>query len=387
MISITEALDIVLGQNSPALKATVSTEDSLGSCLAESVFSDLDLPSFDNSAMDGYAVCGNKTQYRLIGEVAAGATADFALKEGEAVRIFTGGKIPRDTTAVIMQEKVDREDGVITIGDEVVQGKNIRRRGEEIAMGEKVYEAGHKVTPASVGVLNGLGLTEVVVHEKPRVSIIATGDELIEPGVPLKEGQIYESNGATLTTALKQYGFSETSRTKVKDDFDSIKSRIEAHLEESDVVLISGGISVGDYDFVKQALIENGVKELFHKVKQKPGKPLFFGKRDHKYVFGLPGNPASSLISFYIYVLPLLQKLSGAKTVGLSRVALPIAHDYDMKSDRPTFFKGYLENGKVSLTGGQGSSMIHSLSLGNAIVFIEGTKVINRNDLVDCYLL
>ncbi|MFT6867291.1 MAG: molybdopterin molybdotransferase [Cyclobacteriaceae bacterium] len=387
MISIKEALAIVLAQDAPKLQTRKSVNEALGYNLAGDITSPLDLPSFDNSAMDGYAVCGYDETFTLKGEIAAGSTTENELSEGEAMRIFTGGKVPKNATAVIMQEKTKTQGKLLNISDEVVKGKNIRLTGEEIKKGHKVFESGQHVTPATIGILNSLGFQEIDVFEKPRISMITTGNELINPGTPLEEGQIYESNGPTMIAALNQFGFECQAHTQIKDDFDAIKWTIGEQLDQSDLLLISGGISVGDYDFVKQALIENGVAECFYKVDQKPGKPLFFGRRNNAFVFGLPGNPASGLTCFYIYVLPLLQQLAGAKKVGLNQIKLPIAHDFIIKSDRPTFYKALIEDGKVSLLDGQSSSMLHSLALGNAIVFLDAPKIIEKEDLVDCYML
>ncbi len=387
MISIKEALAIVLAQDGSQMQIKISANKALGYNLAEAISSTLDLPPFDNSAMDGYAVCGYEETFNIKGEIAAGNTKSNELKEGEAMRIFTGGKVPTNTTAVIMQEKTKTHGKLLNISDEVVKGKNIRMKGEEIKKGQIVFETGHHITPATIGIINSLGIQEISVFEKPRIGMITTGNELVQPGNTLLEGQIYESNGPTIMAALQQYGFACQGNVQIKDDFDAVKWSIGEQLGQSDVLLISGGISVGDYDYVKQALVENGVEELFYKVDQKPGKPLFFGKRNNTFVFGLPGNPASGLTCFYIYVLPLLQKLAGAKRTGLNQIKLPIAHDFTMKSDRPTFFKAHIEEGKVSLMNGQSSSMLHSLALGNAIVFLDAMKLIEKGDLVECYLL
>jgi molybdopterin molybdotransferase len=270
---------------------------------------------------------------------------------------------------------------------EVVKGQNIRRTGEELKKGDLVFDVGQKITPAAVGTLSSLGLSKVLVFDQPIIHIVTTGNELVVPGLVLREGQIYESNGATLQSALNQYGFACHSRSQIKDDFDAIKLGIGKALEKVDVILISGGISVGDYDFVKKALEENGVKELFYKVAQKPGKPLFFGRKEGVFVFALPGNPASALTCFYMYVLPLIQKLKGETNPGLLKLNLPLAHEYEMKSDRPTFFKANISEGKVSLMHGQGSSMLHSLALGNALVFLEIQKSYALGEMVETYIL
>ncbi|WP_258105711.1 molybdopterin molybdotransferase MoeA [Marinoscillum sp. MHG1-6] len=387
MISITEAQNIVKTQDVRTKNSVRPVAEALGYCLSQPIVSSMNLPAFDNSAMDGYAVCGYEETYEVIGEVAAGDISAVSLKEGEAVRIFTGGKVPENTTAVIMQEKVAIKGHLLNVKDDVVRGKNIRVKGSEIKRDEEVFGSGQKISPATVATLSSIGLSEVNVFEKPVIRMITTGNELVSPGEPLDDGQIYESNGATLIAAAQQLGFICDEQIRVKDDFDKIKWTIGEQLGQCDVLLLSGGISVGDYDYVKRSLEENGVSELFYKVAQKPGKPLYFGRRDQAFVFALPGNPASALTCFYIYVLPLLQKLAGGVPTGLTQVNLPLAEEYTMKSDRPTYFKAALNDGKIHLLGGQSSAMLHSLALGNAMVLLDKQKLYEENEMVTTYIL
>jgi molybdopterin molybdotransferase len=387
MITIEQAAEIIQSQD---VKRTVTErpiEESLGYWLAEEITSPFDLPSFDNSAMDGYAVAGVSESYKITGEIQAGDTSAKKLREGEAVRIFTGAKIPDNTTAVVMQEKTRVEGDRLFVDGEVSEGQHIRLRGNELSSGQTVFKPGHLISPASIGMIGSLGINSVKVYQKPSVRIISTGNELVPPGDTKELGQIYESNSFALQSALESYGFRCDEKNHIKDDFSAIKQGISAFLESSDVVLISGGISVGDYDFVKQALEENGVQELFYKVFQKPGKPLYFGRRDDTFVFALPGNPASSLTCFYIHVLPLLQKLSGANSTGLQRLDVPIDHEYINTSDRPVFLKARIQNGRVSILDRQSSSMIHSMAMGNALVFLNEAGSINKGESVRTILI
>ena len=388
MISIQEAQTIISAQEFSTNVEVKAVKDSLGYCLSGEMRAPMDLPLFDNSAMDGYAVCGHQDTYQVIGEIAAGDTVKGGLKEGQAMRIFTGGKVPANTTAVIMQEKTLLTNRLLKVKEEVVKGKNIRMKGCELQKGNLVFSHGQIITPAVVATLSSLGLKEIEVVSKPKIAIITTGNELVEPGTQLVDGQIYESNGPTLQTALSQTGFSCGNTEQIKDDFDAIKQGIGEQLNQNDVLLISGGISVGDYDFVKKALEQNGVEELFYKIAQKPGKPLYFGRRNNTFVFALPGNPASALTCFYIHVLLLLQKISGSTgPKGLVSLNVPLAHEYVMKSDRPTFFKARLENNTVTLLQGQSSAMLHSMGLGNAIVLISETGEYQEGNLVKTYIL
>lgn len=387
MISIEQALDIIHEQKiEPAVKE-VDLEDSQGFYLAEEIRSPFDLPSFDNSAMDGYAVSGLSDTYQIVGEIPAGSTTEKSLQSVEAMRIFTGAKVPENTTAVVMQEKTRVDGSTLHIEEVLNEGQNIRRKGSELTLDQSVFTPGHFISPATVGLIGSLGINRVRVYQKPDIRVISTGNELIPPGSKKSEGQIFESNSYALNAVLKNFGFRCQERAHIKDDFSKIKAGISDFLDHSDVLLLSGGISVGDYDFVKQALEENGVTELFYKVFQKPGKPIFFGKKENKFVFALPGNPASSLTCFYIYVLPLLQKLAGASKTGLKRVIIPVDHEFEYRSDRPIFLKAKVENQSVSILNRQSSSMIHSMAMGNALVFLEGPKSVQKGEGVECILI
>lgn len=387
MISIQEALQIVDEQQTLLKVHQLSVEESLGFYIAEEIQAPFDLPSFDNSAMDGYAVCGISEHYEVIGEIQAGNISEFHLSAGEAVRIFTGAKVPSSASAVVMQEQTEVKGKELSVLASISEGQNIRRKGNELRKGDSVFLPGKLINPTTVGLLTSLGLTSISVYKKPIVRIISTGDELIPAGNALQEGQIYESNSSTLSSVLENYGFDCTGKSHLKDDFELIKTAIAEALSQSDVLLLSGGISVGDYDFVRQSLQENGVDELFYKVRQKPGKPLYFGRKGNKFVFALPGNPASSLTCFYLYVLPLLQKMSGALTTGLLRVKLPLAHSYLMKSDRPSFLKAQIDSNSISILDGQASSMIHSMSTANALCYIDQNGEYQVGDLVECLIL
>ena len=209
----------------------------------------------------------------------------------------------------------------------------------------------------------------------------------MQPGKAKDEGQIYESNSFAISAAAENFGFPVHKKHSLPDDFEQIKTGISKALEQADILLLSGGISVGDYDFVKQALEENGVEEQFYKVFQKPGKPLYFGKKGDKFVFALPGNPASSLSCFYVYVLPFLYQLSGSEKEGLDRYSFPISHDFENKGNRPSFLKAKISNSKVEILNGQGSSMIQSMALGNAMAYIDAETSVKKGDLIECLLI
>lgn len=387
MVTIEEALKIIK-QQEVALRTTEKPLiDALGFAVSKEIRAPFDMPAFDNSAMDGFALCGIFQEYKIIGEVAAGDTNAITLKTGEAVRIFTGAKVPEGTSAVMMQEKT-KVDGDILFLDELPKmGQNIRKKGGELKEDQPVFEAGHVLNPRSMGLLGSLGFEQISVFSKPTINLITTGNELVQPGQPKSEGQIYESNSFALTGAMRQFGFECQQTKQVADDFEATKRSIGEALETSDVLLLSGGISVGDYDFVKQASEENGVVEMFYKVFQKPGKPLYFGRKANQFVFALPGNPASSLTCFYIYVLPMLQKLSGYVKIGLPTYHFPMKHAYESRFDRPSFLKARVAEGWVEILDGQGSSMIQSMALGNALALVEAGEKRSAGDLVECKLI
>ena len=387
MVTIEEAQKIIKDQPVTLKTETRKLSDCLGFSLCENINAPFDMPSFDNSAMDGYALCGISQEYTIIGEVAAGDKKEFTLKEGEAVRIFTGAKVPENATAVMMQEKTKVEGNKLVLEQLPKEGQSIRKKGGELSKGQVVFEKGYTVTPAGIGLIGSLGIQKVKVFKKPIIHLITTGNELIEPGKPKAEGQIYESNSYALTAASEKYGFPVKAKMQIEDDFEAIKLGIKDSLEQADILILSGGISVGDYDFVKQALEENGVKEQFYKVFQKPGKPLYFGKKEDKFVFALPGNPASSLSCFYIYVLPFLYKLSGSAKNGLERYSFPISHDFENRSDRPSFLKAKISSGAVEILNGQGSSMVQSMALGNALAFQDAETLVKKGDYVECLLI
>jgi molybdopterin molybdotransferase len=387
MVTIEEAQKIIKNQKIKLKTETRRLSDSLGFSISEDITAHFDMPSFDNSAMDGYALCGISQEYTIVGEVAAGDKKEFELKEFEAVRIFTGAKVPVNTSAVMMQEKTSVAENKLTLQQLPTEGQSIRRKGEELSQGQLVFEKGYTITPAGIGLIGSLGFIKVEVFIKPLINLITTGNELIEPGKPKAEGQIYESNSYALASACEQFGFKCENKKQIEDDFEAIKSGIKKSLETSDVLILSGGISVGDYDFVKQALEENGVEELFYKVFQKPGKPLYFGRKEDKFVFALPGNPASSLSCFYVYVLPFLYQLSGSEIRGLQRFSFPISHDFENKGDRPSFLKAKVSNGEVEILDGQGSSMILSMAHGNALAFIDAETSLKKGEQIECLLI
>ena len=390
MISVDTALSILKGKlYSLNQFERKSLNQSVGYVLFEDIISPINMPPFAQSAMDGYALClHDSLNYNLIDEVKAGDNRNPQLKKGEAVRIFTGAPVPKTANAVIMQEKVLVNNNIITLSEHINSGTNIRLIGEQIKLNDVALKNGIKLNAASIGFLTSLGITEVKVYKKPSIAIVVTGNELAKSGEPLAYGQIYESNSDMLKVALNSIGYNEISTHKVEDDYTKTKNKLENVIANHDVVLVSGGISVGDYDFVGKALQELEVEQLFYKVKQKPGKPLFFGKKRDKVIFALPGNPAAALSCFFIYVQTALQILSGNVNFFLNRITAKSDSSFIKKGDRAQFLKAIYKKGKVTILDGQSSSMLHTFALANALVFIPETKFeVKINEYVEVILL
>ncbi len=390
MISVEEAKNrtyTAVKKNTTVVK---SVSKSLNHYLSQDVFSPINMPPFRQSAMDGYALRYHESDiYKLIDEVKAGDGHQPKLQAGEAVRIFTGAAVPDDADVVIMQEKVTTvSSSQIKIEKKVTLQENIRPLGEQVQHGALALPQGTKLTAAAIGYLATLGISEVLVYQKPSIAIVATGNELVEVGQPLAFGQIYESNTIMLQTALLTSGFDTISVYKVADNYQATKDLLAKIIAEKDVVLISGGISVGDYDFVGQALQELHVQEIFYKVKQKPGKPLFFGLHQQKPVFALPGNPAAALTGLYVYILPVLQKMIGNTDYKTQLVDMESASHFTKSGDRAQFLKAFFKENKVTLLEGQSSAMLQTFAVANALVYIpEDVFEIKTGDTVEVLIL
>ena len=363
-------------------------EKLCGWTIAEDVLAPLSLPPFPQSSMDGYAVrCHKSASYHVVGEVQAGSKDDYSLQPGEAVRIFTGAKVPNTAEAVVIQENVERVGDMIKCLTPISRHQNIRKEGSQLSKGAQVFSKGHTLNPAALGLLQSLGITAIKVFAKPSVAIVITGNELIQPGQSLRAGQVYESNSLILTAALQQIGIEAPKVYYAKDTRQATDEAIVRALAH-DVVLISGGISVGDYDFVGDSLQELGVETLFYKVRQKPGKPLFFGKKDSTYVFGLPGNPASTLNCFYVYVVPLLQAFMGRSAPGLPIRQLTLQHSYGNKFGRALFLKANATSTQVAIIDELNSANLQSFTAANALVYIAAeTKQLEKGDRVKTWIL
>jgi len=372
MIAVKEAKQFIENNTTSSEKIIISLEEAVNYNLSKNIFSTIDMPPFRQSAMDGYALhLQDSGIYSIQGEVKAGDSHHPILNKGNAVRIFTGAAVPDTANAVIMQEKTSIVGNELRTQKIVLPQENIRPLGEQVKKGEIALKKGTKLTPAGIGYLASLGITEVEVYKKPTIAIVVTGNELTKPGNTLEYGKVYESNSVMLASALSNLHYTNFSIQTVEDNYINTRNLLKSVISNNDLVIITGGISVGDYDFVGKALEELAVEEVFYKVKQKPGKPLFFGKKENTSVFALPGNPAAALSCFYIYVFPALQKISGAKNYHLVETIAKSTSTFIKKGNRAQFLKAYVTNNEVAILEGQSSAMLQTFALANALVYVS----------------
>jgi molybdopterin molybdotransferase len=313
MISVDDARARVLAAVRPLGSEDVAVADALGRVVAADVVSEIDVPPFDPSAMDGFAVApGAEGELEIAGESRAGSPWPEVLAPGTAIRISTGAPVPEGTGAVVPVERSEEADGRVRV-PAPADGANVRHRGEDVAAGDRVVAAGTELSAAALGVLASVGLATVRCALRPRVALIATGDELAEPGEALGPGEIYASNAVALAALVEQFGGVAIASDPVRDDAAATRAAIEQALAAADVVCVTGGVSVGPHDHVKAAFAAAGVEERFWRVALQPGKPTWFGATgDGTLAFGLPGNPVSALVTFHLFARLALRALQGA---------------------------------------------------------------------------
>lgn len=383
MISVVEAAQLI-DSHLPTFKSVkIAIDKAVGLLSAFDLHAPLSLPPFVQSSVDGYAIRFDDLDvcdaFTLADEVAAGCAKAFGLKQGSAIRIFTGAPVPLGADTVVMQEFArPTPKGIFFDPRPEKKGMFVREVGSHLKEGELVLSKGQRINAAMIGHLSGLGITEVEVIQRPSVAIVTTGSEMIEPGIPLSDGKIYDSNQALLCAALNEHGIAPISVTHVSDNPDQILAEIEKGLEKSNLLIITGGVSVGDYDYVVPMLEKAGVTKIFHGVKQKPGKPLYFGKKGSKLIFGLPGNPVSTLVCFHLYISPVLPSKSPLF------LRLPLASDFHKKAGLTHFLRGFANGHQVEILTGQDSYMLHTFTKANCLVTIpEAVETVNKGELVD----
>jgi molybdopterin molybdotransferase len=390
MITVERALQLIRSNISPLKPATRRLSDARGLILSEGLWSDHDIPGFPQSGMDGYAFLFEEglTSYLIDGEVAAGDDKAFTLPSGRASRIFTGAAVPPGADTVLPQEKARITDDILEFDPSVIKkGDNVRLPGSEIAKGTLALPAGAVLNPARIGFLSGMGIAEGRVIPSPKVSIIVTGNELQQAGKPLGYGQVFDSNSPMLKACLEQLGIRDTHIYFSGDIPERLNQLLEQALQISDLVLMTGGVSVGDYDFTLGAFDACGIVSHFHKIRQKPGKPMLFGTRGHQAVYGLPGNPASVLTCFYEYVLPAISIMTGDKKDMTVRQA-KLSHAHRKPAGLTHFLKAKAEGDFVTLKGGQESYKLSSYAEANCIaVLTEEATDFAEGQLIDIHII
>lgn len=387
MISVQEALETIQKEIYSLAPVQVFLEKALFRVLARDIQAPIFLPLYDNSAMDGFALKSEDTKLaslehplslKIVGVQKAGDPELPKIQSGEVIRIMTGATIPKGADAVLMKELVQEKEGKIFISSPVLKGNNIRRKGEEIEKGSLVLPAGSLLNSRSIGLLANLGLEKISVRKSPKVSLLVTGSELITSTQKRRQGQIYDSNTPMLLAALREIHLEASFVKRVTDDEKKLELNLRQALQKTDVVLVAGGVSVGDYDFSRKIFARLKIKTIFWSVAQKPGKPLFFGKKGKQLIFGLPGNPVSAWVCFYEYVIPALLALQGF--ANFSSELLPALLERAVKPDlnKTLFLKGKIRShegqSKVEPLTGQGSHMLKALAEANCLIRISPQK-------------
>lgn len=397
MLSVSEALRHIQHVAVSPETQTMLLKHALGFVVAEDIRAPINFPDVRQSAVDGYGFTiplprthQQAHTFTLQDIIQAGSTQDVILKPQHSVRIFTGAKVPDAVNCIVMQEYVVKEnDERITIPQEyLIELANIRPIASQCKQGDVLLRKGVMLTPGAMALLASVGIHEMNVFKKPRVGIMATGKELIALGNAILPGQVYESNTLSLSAALQQIHIPFTLFSTVDDNLESLSQQINVALQQCDVLLITGGVSVGDYDFVLEACTKNKVEQVFHKVKQRPGKPLYFGKKDSQFVFGLPGNPASVLSCFYMFVYPMLMRMSGNTATGLTALQLPLVEAVKKKAGLTFFLRGKLSEHGVQIPSGQESYKMTAFAEADCIISLEENReAYQAGEFVKVYLL
>jgi len=394
MISVAEAQQLIREHTTNGSTISLDLFEAYGYAAAADIPSPIDFPSFKQSAMDGYAFRlgdWNGTDPLFVErELQAGDQQQIdSIHPGEAIRIFTGSKVPDEADTVVMQEHVERTGNKIRITNmDLIRGSHIRPIASQTKQGDPILKKGDRITAGVAGFIAGLGIARVDVYRKPSCIILTTGKELVKPGNSLHEGQVYESNSFALAFGLQQLHLGASEIMWTDDTKEETDLAIQQALEKADVLLITGGVSVGEYDFVSEALETNGVQKRFHKVKQKPGKPLYFGTKGDKTIFGLPGNPGSVLTCFYEYVVPCLRMKMGCTQADLLSISLPSLNEINKKAGLIHFLKGKLKPDGVEVLDHQESYKMNAFAEADCLIVVdEDVTHVSQGELVTVHLL
>ncbi len=388
MIEVEQARRLIMQQTTVLPVKEMPLQAAHRHFAAEDIMAPYDHPLFHNSAVDGYAFHSSPEiqEWRVIAEVAAGDMFNGILGKDECLRIFTGARLPLCADTVIMQEHVMRDGDRIRLnGDAPKRGANVRLKGEQVRAGDVILQKGDPLAPAAIGLLASVGVRKVRVHEWPYVTIVITGGEFSEEGS--EDGKIFSSNDTMLSAALAALGV-EPLILKAPDAKEPLREALRHALSKSDLVITTGGVSVGDHDLVRPVLEEVGCKIIFHKVAQKPGKPMLFATDGDRIVLGLPGNPRAVMILFWMYVLPAVRKMMGASGPFLRSGPMALAHDVELKGERSEFRAARCHNGTVELLRDEGSHMLMSLMQADSLVHFSSTmRSARRGEMVEVHHL
>ena len=385
MINVTEAKQLIK-ENCSVLKINkLPLLEANGSILAEPIYAVIDTPPFHQSAMDGYAFSfegwDKKSNLSVIGEIQTGNYSNEKVLDNETIRIYTGAPIPSGTDTVVMQEKIIREGNSIQIKDiSLVKGDNVRPQGSQTKKGEMALQERQLLSPVAISYLAGIGINKVNVFLKPTISIIVTGKELAKAEDSITEGKIFESNSIGLIAALQQLGINPVS-VEVVDDIEEEIERAISNQLESDILILTGGVSVGDYDLVPASLEKCGVQKIFHKIKQNPGKPFYFGRHNQTLVFALPGNPAAVMSCFYEYVVEAISSFTQKDY--FMKMEFPLAENFNKKAGLTYFLKGKMGQNEVTVLNNQESYKLNSFAVSDCLIeFEEDKEIFLKGDLV-----
>mgnify|MGYP000541807279 CR=1 FL=1 len=400
MLKVEEALNKILSHIEPLGSEKVSILEALGRIITENINAPRDIPPLDNSAMDGYALRSedirdasleNRVRLEVIDDLPAGFISKKMIKRGQAIRIMTGAPIPGGADAVIPVEDTERGDGFALVLTPVPPGENIRKAGEDVKKGDRIISAGDLVRPAEIGMMASVGRSFITVFQRPLVAILCTGEELVDVDGALDEGKIISSNSYTLAAQVKDCGAIPVQLGIAKDQKEDIENKLRQGLR-ADVIISSAGISVGDYDFVKDVLKNLGMEMVFWKVAMQPGRPLVFGTIRGKPVFGLPGNPVSSMVSFEQFVRPSLLKMMGHRQLFRPVIEAILMEEIRKKTGRRQFIRASVSlKGNqyiVTTTGEQGSGILKSMVKANGLIMIpEDSEIVRAGEKVKVQLL
>jgi len=399
MISISEAIEII--QNNLQILKTemVELSDCLGKVLAVDILSPENSPKYINSAMDGFAVKWddvksltdvNSIKLRIIGESQAGIPFVGLIQTGEAIAINTGAMLPNDTDSVIPIEECELKGNEISVLKVNKFAQNVRLEGEEILSGALIFKAGTKINSAKIAMMAAFGISSVQVYKMPKVAIVVTGTELVDYNQQAESYQIRDSNSIMLAKAVIESGGIITEIHKVKDSLESTIKKMNEIQKDNDIILFSGGVSVGEHDHVKNAAKEVGYEELFWRVKQKPGKPLYFAKKEETLLFGLPGNPVSAYMCYSYYIHPTIKKMTGEE-FELSTLTGVLEIQYASKSNRAQLLRIKIDDvendlPKITILKRQASHMISTIAYADGYIVVEENQIITENSRVKVYL-